>query len=103
MKHVCSVCAYTFDEAVEGVPWDDLPDDWVCPVGITTQDPELRSHVNIEPSAQRLENFLNGTTHEFKDFARLTGHGDVHHLSTDDLRTTNSEIVRYTPIAHAGE
>ena len=32
MKYVCSVCAYIYDEAAEGVPWDDLPDDWVCPV-----------------------------------------------------------------------
>ncbi len=74
-----------------------------CPVGITTQDPELRSRLKIELSARRLENYLNATTHELKDFARLTGHGDVHDLSTDDLRTTSSEIATYTPIAHVGE
>ena len=32
MKYVCSVCAYVYDEAAEGVPWDELPDDWTCPV-----------------------------------------------------------------------
>ncbi len=39
-KYVCSVCGYTYDEA-EGAPdvgiaagtkWDDVPDDFVCPV-----------------------------------------------------------------------
>jgi len=74
-----------------------------CPVGITTQDPELRARLKIDLSARRLENFLNATTHELEDFARLTGHDDVHQLSTDDLRTTSSEIAEYTPIAHVGK
>ncbi len=39
-KYVCSVCGYTYDES-EGAPdvgvapgtkWDDVPDDFVCPV-----------------------------------------------------------------------
>ena len=32
MKYRCSVCGYIYDEAVEGVPFADLPDDWRCPV-----------------------------------------------------------------------
>ena len=28
----CGLCSYTYDEATEGTPWDQLPDDWVCPV-----------------------------------------------------------------------
>ena len=74
-----------------------------CPVGITTQDPELRSRLEIELSAKRLENYLRAVTHELADFARLTGHHDVHDLSTDDLRTTSAEIADFTPVAHVGE
>ena len=74
-----------------------------CPVGITTQDPELRARLDIELSAKRLENFLRVTTDELRSFARLTGHDDVHELSTADLRTTSSEIAQYTTIAHVGE
>jgi glutamate synthase domain-containing protein 2 len=74
-----------------------------CPVGITTQDPELRARLKIDLSAQRLANYLEAVTHELKDFARLTGHDDVHRLSTADLRTTDAEIATYTPIAHVGE
>jgi flavin reductase (DIM6/NTAB) family NADH-FMN oxidoreductase RutF len=29
---VCSVCGYVYDEAKEGVPFDSLPEDWVCPL-----------------------------------------------------------------------
>ena len=28
----CAVCDYEYDEELEGVMWEDLPDDWVCPV-----------------------------------------------------------------------
>ena len=30
-KYVCSICGYIHDEAVGG-KWEDLPDDWKCPV-----------------------------------------------------------------------
>lgn len=74
-----------------------------CPVGIATQDPELRARFSVELSARRVENFLKATTHELMDFARLTGHDDVHRLSTDDLRTTSTAIAAHTPINHVGE
>jgi len=74
-----------------------------CPVGITTQDPELRARLSIDLSAKRVENFFNAITHELADFARLTGHDDLRALSLGDLRTTSPEIARYTPIAHVGE
>lgn len=28
----CIVCGYEYDEAVEGTPFEKLPDDWKCPV-----------------------------------------------------------------------
>ena len=74
-----------------------------CPVGITTQDPELRARLKIELSARRLENFFRATTNEVMDFARLAGHDDVHNLAHTDLRTTSTEIANHTPIAHVGE
>ena len=74
-----------------------------CPVGIATQDPELRARLDIELSAKRLENFFRTVTTELQDFARLAGLGDVHQLSVADLCTTSSEISRFTKIQHAGE
>ena len=32
MKYRCRVCGYIYDEEKEGVPFSELPDDWVCPV-----------------------------------------------------------------------
>ena len=40
MKYVCSVCGYTYDPAegdpdngvAPGTPFENLPEDWACPV-----------------------------------------------------------------------
>lgn len=31
-KYVCQVCGYVYDEEQEGVKWEELPEDWVCPL-----------------------------------------------------------------------
>ena len=31
-KYVCGPCAYVYDPAEEGTPFEDLAADWVCPV-----------------------------------------------------------------------
>lgn len=72
-----------------------------CPVGIATQDSELRTRIKIDQSAQRVANFLNVSLEELKTFARITGHANLHDLSVDDLITINREISEYTNIQHA--
>lgn len=32
MKYVCDVCGYVYDEEVEGVKFEDLSDDFACPL-----------------------------------------------------------------------
>ncbi len=31
-KYVCSVCGYVYDEEAEGKKFEELDDDWVCPL-----------------------------------------------------------------------
>ena len=31
-KYVCTICGEIYDEEREGVRFEDLPDDWRCPV-----------------------------------------------------------------------
>jgi glutamate synthase domain-containing protein 2 len=71
-----------------------------CPVGVTTQKPELRTRLDPAISAKRLEQFLRVSIEELKDFARLTGNNDVHALSIKNICTTNSEISDHTEIPH---
>ena len=71
-----------------------------CPMGIATQDPELRARLDIDKAADQLHNFLKVSTDELKDFARLTGNSTVHGLSIRDLCTINGEISAHTAIRH---
>ena len=73
----------------------------MCPVGIATQDEELRSRLHEDAAAARVANFLNVSLEELKMFARITGHEDLHDLSVDDLCTVSREISEYTDIEHA--
>ena len=73
----------------------------MCPVGVATQDEELRKRLNGDVAALRVANFLNVTLEELKTFARITGHENLHDLSVEDLCTINREISEFTNIPHA--
>ena len=32
MKYVCDICGYVYDEEAEGTKWEDLPEDYECPL-----------------------------------------------------------------------
>lgn len=72
-----------------------------CPIGIASQNPEVRARFDIDKGAKRIENFLKVTLEEMKTFARVCGYHDVHDFSIDDMVTTNREISEYTKIPHA--
>ena len=32
MKYRCTICGYIYDDEKENVKFEDLPDDWKCPI-----------------------------------------------------------------------
>lgn len=74
-----------------------------CPVGIATQNPELRARMQIDAAAARVANFLNVSRSELETFARITGNHSVHDLSLENLVTTSHDIAKYTEIKYIGE
>ena len=72
-----------------------------CPMGIATQDPELRARLHIDAAAQRVANYLKVSLAELKSYARITGHTNLHDLNLSDLCTINREISEFTDIPHA--
>ncbi len=39
MKYVCNICGYIYDDEKETVKFEDLPEDWTCPIcGATKAD-----------------------------------------------------------------
>lgn len=73
----------------------------MCPMGIATQDKDLRDRLKEDAAAARVANYLNVSLEELKMFARITGHENLHDLSTEDLCTISREISEYTDIPHA--
>ena len=73
----------------------------MCPVGVATQDGDLRRRLPEEAAAMRVANFLQVSLDEIKTFARITGHDDIHDMDVDDLCTINREISEFTNISHA--
>ena len=62
-----------------------------CPVGITTQDPELSKRLDPDEGAERVANFINAMTMELTLLTRSLGKGDVHSLEPEDLAALTIE------------
>ena len=73
-----------------------------CPVGITTQDPELMTRLDVDAGAERVANFLNAMTAEIQMLARACGKANVHDLDPDDLRALTLEASLITGIPLVG-
>jgi glutamate synthase domain-containing protein 2 len=73
-----------------------------CPVGITTQDPELESRLKLDEAADRVFNFIQSMAMEMQMFARACGKSDVHHLEAEDMRALTLEASMITGIPLAG-
>jgi glutamate synthase domain-containing protein 2 len=73
-----------------------------CPVGVTTQDPELMERLNIEEGAARVANLLRAMTLEIQMLARSCGKSDVHHLEPEDMAALTPEASAICAIPLAG-
>lgn len=73
-----------------------------CPVGITTQDPELVARLPIDEAALRVANFLTAMTLEVQMIARSCGKSNIHDLDPDDMRALTLEAAAITGIPLVG-
>ena len=73
-----------------------------CPVGITTQDPELRKRLDVDEAANRVYNFLHTLTLEVQMLARACGKTNVHNLEPEDLAALTIEAAAMARVPLAG-
>jgi len=73
-----------------------------CPVGITTQDPQLRKRLEVDAAAERVYNFLHTLTIEAQMFARACGKTNVHSLEPEDLCALTMEASAMAKVPLAG-
>jgi methylamine---glutamate N-methyltransferase subunit C len=73
-----------------------------CPVGITTQDPELMARLEIEEGAARIANLLRSMTLEVQMLARACGKSNIHHLEPEDMAALSMEASAICNLPLAG-
>ena len=73
-----------------------------CPVGVATQDPELRKRLVVEEAAERVYNFLHTLTLEVQMLARACGKTNVHSLEPEDLCALTVEAAAMAKVPLAG-
>jgi glutamate synthase domain-containing protein 2 len=74
----------------------------LCPVGVTTQDPELEKRLDPEVGARWMTNYLKALTMELTAIARACGKSNVHHLERDDLAALTVEAAAMAQVPLAG-
>ncbi len=73
-----------------------------CPVGVATQDPELRKRLVVEDASERVYNFLTALTMELQMLARACGKTNVHSLEPEDLAALTMEASAMARVPLAG-
>jgi glutamate synthase domain-containing protein 2 len=73
-----------------------------CPVGVATQDPELRKRSDPDAAAERVYNFLHTLAIECQMLARAFGKTNVHSLEPEDLAALTMEASALAQVPLAG-
>lgn len=71
----------------------------LCPTGVTTHDPALTKQLNVDEGVRKLTNFIQASTKEIANFARITGKDDINQLSPDDLVCLHLELSQLTGLS----
>ena len=68
----------------------------LCPTGVATQDPKLMKQLDVNQGITKLTNYLQLSTEEIANLARIVGKDDVNHLSKDNLFSANKDLAIIT-------
>ena len=89
----CSLCGYIYDEEQEGVRWDELPDDWTCPV-CGSPKPEFSVVEQGAPVEAPLSGPREDDVGEYlSDWARQSDDLEVHMADIHQMAITGGSIV----------
>jgi glutamate synthase domain-containing protein 2 len=73
-----------------------------CPVGIATQDSELRKRLVVEEAEKKFVNYVSVIASELKMLTQLTGTTNVHNLDVEDLRALDYDTSLITGVRLIG-
>jgi len=88
----CEVCDYLYDEEKEGTTFEDLPDDWVCPVCGSPKSyfKPVEEEPSEEPSG---EEKTTGPSETILDFERSSDELEVYMADIHEMARTGNPII----------
>lgn len=92
MKYRCKICGFVYDDAKEKVPFEKLPDDWVCPICKAQKSMfEPVEEANVNPKNVREVKVQKATSKAEK---LETSEDDLHKLSISEFSALCSNLAR---------
>ena len=90
-KYRCILCGYIYDDAKEEVPFEDLPDDWTCPMCGEAKS----SFVEIkEEKHQEQENNINNTVSDYlKEYIRNEDEKETYMKDIHKMAESGKSII----------
>ncbi len=73
-----------------------------CPAGIATQKQDLRQRLDIDKSAQQLQNFFEASVELMQVMARACGHDSLSKFEKRDLASWYKDMCRLTGVRYSG-
>jgi len=73
-----------------------------CPVGIATQNPHLRSRLEVDVAAERLSRFFHSAVDLMSLLARGCGHTHLNQFNIDDLTTFKRDMAYLAGVSYGG-
>jgi methylamine---glutamate N-methyltransferase subunit C len=73
-----------------------------CPVGVATQNPELRERLSIDCASLRVSWFLLNSVAMMKVMARACGHDHLNQFTIRDLVSWKQEMTALAGIPYGG-
>lgn len=87
MKYVCSICGYVYDEAEQGVPFAQLPDDWTCPLCGAAKSDFAPQHEQVTPEKTQ-------STAKPEQVSSMSSDHDMMRLNVGQLSALCSNLAR---------
>ena len=74
----------------------------MCPVGIATQNAELRARLKVDEAGKRLSRYLESSVTLMQIMARACGHRHLRDFSRRDLTTWQKDMAELARVSYAG-
>jgi glutamate synthase domain-containing protein 2 len=73
-------------------------DTGLCPTGVTTQNPQLVSQINVDEGIERLKNYIITSNKEIANLIRIVGKNDINEIDRIDLISINKDLSQISGI-----